>query len=355
VNIEPTTRQYILSELAREFRFNGGELASAIGAVAEHIRSACALMAMGDEGARLDSSSVVKICRVTHRRLCPVFKEFLLNGDRVSNELSKLDMLGDVVKINASRALIGPARRILIDESHALLIGGGPVSIFATALRGSIEVAGRSRILVGSIAETSLSSLPFQRLEDWLELERDDMVEWANTFVRNNLNPGRNILVPDDLVLWSHFRWIPIGEIVEKKGVYLARRRISRFGNLSDEYYLIRLRKNVATQKIDALLPIERECARKFQGALRHDKEVREKFRFSVVREGIVELSINHPLAKCHEKILALGWHVDDDGGFGIWPKKFEFSKKLIPLLERAFNLIGYNLVEERRGNNGAK
>lgn len=353
MNIEPTSRQYIVRQLAKEFRFNGGELATAIGAVAEHIRSSCALLAVSDDGVGLGPSSIVKICRTTHRRLYPVFKEFLLNSDSVTDQVSKLDRLGDVVKVGSSRAIIGPARRISIDDSHALLVGGGPVSIFPTAIRGLVEVAGRSRIVVGTSEVTALNSMPFQRLEDWLELERDDMFEWANLFIKAKLKAERNISVPDDLVLWFHFRWVPIAGFIENSGVYLARRKITLYGNISFEYYLIRLRKNGDTQKADALLIIEREYARKLQGLLRRADDGLEKLKFSIVREGVVELTVNHPLADCHEKILELGWEIEYGGDGAKWPKRFEFSQKMIPLLERAFSLIGYDLIERRGGNNG--
>lgn len=347
MNIEPTSRQYIVRQLAKEFRFNGGELATALGAVAEHIRSSCALLGVGDDGVGLGSSSIVKICRTTHRRLYPLFNELLLDSDSVTAQLSNLDRLRDVVKISSSQAIIGPARRIYIDDKHALLIGGGPVSALPSAMRGLVEVAGRSRIVAGTSEVSSLNSIPFQRLEDWLELERDDMFEWANLFIKAKLKTERNILVPDDLVLWFRFRWVAIAELIDNCGVYLARRKIALFGNLSLEYSLIRLRKSGATQKIDAFVSIERECARKLQGLLRRGDDGLERLKFSIVREGVVELVLNHPLANCHEKILALGWNIEYGSDTARWPKKFEFSQKMVPLLRRAFSLIGYDLIEK--------
>lgn len=347
MNIEPTSRQYIVRQLAKEFRFDGGELATAIAAVAEHIRSSCAILGIAEDGTRLGPSSIIKICRTTHRRLYPMFKDVLSNSDSVSEEISKLDRLGDVVKIDASWAVIGPARRISIDESQALLVGGGPLSTFPTAVRGLVEVAGRSRILVGAIDMPSLNFMPFQRLEDWLELDRDDMHEWANLFINAKLKPERNILIPEDLVLWSHFRWIPLAEFFENNRVYLARRKVSRFGNSSFDYFLTRFRKNGAVQKADAWLPIGNEDARKLQGLILRDVDGSEKLKFSIIRKGVAELVINHPLANSYKKILDLGWQVGDGDAYGKWPKRFEFAQKLIPLLESAFGLIGYDLVEK--------
>ena len=354
MNIEPTSRQYIIHQLTKEFRFDGGELATAIGAVAEHIRSSCAILGVGEDGTGLGSSSIVKICRTTHRRLYPMFENILSNSDSVSVQLSKLDRLGDVVKLDSSRAIIGPRRRILIDDSHALLVGGGPLSTFPTAVRGLVEVAGRSRIVVGASDMPSLNSIPFQRLEDWLELDRDDMYEWANLFIKTELKPERNISIPDDLVLWSNFRWIPVAEFIEKNRVFLARRKIYRFGNVSFDYYLVRLRKNGAAQKADSLLSIENECARKLQGLILREVDGLEKIKFSIVRRGVAELILPHPFAKTYEKILELTWQINDGSSIEKWPKKFEFPEKLIPLLKRAFSLIGYDLFEKTGSNNGA-
>jgi hypothetical protein len=174
------------------------------------------------------------------------------------------------------------------------------------------------------------------------------MHEWANLFVRTRLRPERNISIPEDLVLWSHFRWVSLTESIANNRVYLARRKVYRFGNSSFEYYLTRFRKNGSIQKPDSLLPIDNESARKLQGLILRDVDGSEKLKFSAVRKGVVELRLYHPLADPYKKILELGWQVGDVNNDAKWPRRFEFSQNLIPILERALGLIGYDLVEKR-------
>jgi len=348
MNIEPISEDHILRQITKEFRFRGRLESTQIGAVAEHLRASCVLLSLDNPQDLGNLSSTIQICRQVQRRLLPLFPDHLANPQVVSNELEKLDQLGDVIKVDSYRAVCGPSRRIQIDSMSSLLLGGGPLCALPLALRTTVEIAGRSRI----VGATSLSSIdatfPFQRLEDWLELDNDDMLTWAAQYVRTNLNREKKAVPPDDLNIFVRNRWVLLDDFMGESDDYLARRRTTNYGNRGHEYSVLRLRTKDRVKKIDAFLEIGKDDARKLQGAIRTGKCVAEKMYFSFSSDETIEVTVPHPLAKAQSKLLLLGWECASDDTAKPWPRNIEFSRKATPLLARGLSLIGYELIEKR-------
>jgi hypothetical protein len=277
-----------------------------------------------------------------------IFPEFL-SENKVGDELAKLHALGDIVKPDGYRALIGPGRRILIDDSRSLLLGGGSVWSLPRILRGTVEVSGRIRVVRNDDVTSPGPVFPIQRLEDWVELDQDDMLAWAEKFVRIKLLNEANIEVPEGMTIWLGKKWAPLDQFTGASDVYLARRKAYMYGNAFDEYSLLRLRNcGGGGFKVDAFRPLEKDTARKLQGAIRSAGSPAEKIEYAAVRDGIVEVEVPHPLPSSFSKLLLLGWPSSTFEGDIPWPKKFEFSCLLLPLLSRAFKLFGYEFTEKR-------
>lgn len=93
MNIEPTSRQHIVRQIAKEFRFRGSQEGTQIGAVAEHLRASCVLLVLDGPQDVGNLSSTIQISRQVQRRLLPLFPDFLSNRQVVSDELTKLSQL----------------------------------------------------------------------------------------------------------------------------------------------------------------------------------------------------------------------------------------------------------------------
>jgi|GEM_PF-4103248 hypothetical protein len=347
MNIEPTSRDFILRQIEREFRFHGSNDAMKIGVIDEHLRATCLLSDLGETDENPHSLSPIKLCRQVYRRVKPLFPDLDSNLTQIAEELSSLDKIGDIIKVDSTHVISGPARRIELSSTSSLLVGGGPVGALPLRIQNKLEIAGRSRIISGQLEDLIAIEFPFQRLEDFLELEADDMLAWAENYIADKLRNSNIESPPDDLQLWTSNRWIQFNDYSGESDICLARREIISFGRIQFEYSLLRLRIKNKIKKIDAFVELDKSDARKLQGAIRSGSCGFEKVFFSKLSENSIEVVVPHPITDGKSKLLLLGWESSIRENSKPWPKKFEFSEKLTPLLTRGFRLMGYELIKK--------
>lgn len=345
MKVEPTSRDHIVRHIAKTFHSTGEIKATYLGVIAEQLRAGCLILGANESNGSSGLASSIRLCKQTYRRVTPLFSEYLGGADAIRDELDLLQDLGDLARIDGHYVSIAPARRLEIDADRSLLLGGGPIEVLPSVLQKQLVVSGRSRILNCAVPHDLQQAYPIQRLQDWLSLEDDDMQKWANDFVTAKINSKSEDLIPDALLLWDGRSWSRLDEYVGPAGTYLCRRNVNIFGNAAHDYGLIKFRRVSSTPKIDSHIPIEKEVARKLQGTLRPVRPTAEQFLFSRLRPGIIELTLRHPIAKQHSKLLHLGWKAKDSGALKPGVEKIEFSELLLPLLSKGFGLIGYELV----------
>jgi hypothetical protein len=287
----------------------------------------------------------IQLYRQVYRRVTPLFPELLGGVDEARDELNRLQDLGDLARIDGHYVSIAPARRLEIDSERSLLLGGGPIEVFPLALQKQLEVSGRSRILNSPVPRELEQAYPLQRLEDWLGLEDDNMLKWANDFVAVKVKMSRDDHVPEGLRLWDGRYWRSLEAFDGSDGAYLCRRNVNIYGNAAHEYGLVKFRRISNNPQIDTHTIIEKEVARKLQGLLRPVRPKAEQFVITKVRPGIVELMLRHPVSEQHSKLLHLGWKATESNALEPGVQKIEFSEMLLPLLSKGFRLIGYELV----------
>jgi len=345
MRVEHVSREHIIRQIEKEFQSSGEVNATYLGVIAEHLRAGCLMMSAGDLTADSSVTSSIQLYKQAFRRLAPLFPELLKDDDEVRNELTHLQTLGDLNKVDGHHVSIAPARRLEIDSHRSLLLGGGPAQLLPLLIRKQLVVSGRSRILNSSVSQDAQQAYPLQRLEDWLGLEDDDMLTWAKEFVATKVKARRHDLIPEGIRLWDGRYWNSVEEFSGPDGVYLCRRSVNLFGNATHEYALTKFHRFSTIRRIDGYVTIDKEIARKLQGALRPTRSAAEQFPVTKVRAGIIQIMLPHPIAEQHSKLLSLGWKSRDSDTLKPGVQKIEFSEMLLPLLSKGFSLIGYELA----------
>lgn len=345
MKVEHLSRDQIIRQIALSFRTADESTATYLGVIAEHLRAGCLVMEIGGPNSNSDLASSIQLCKQTYRRVKPLFPDLLGNIDEIREELDCLQYLGDLSRIGGRYVSVAPGRRLEIDSESSLLLGGGPLDVFPATVQRQTMVSGRSRIITSALSSELQQAYPLQRIEDWLGLEDEDMLKWANDFVFAKVKTGSNDYIPDGLRIWDGRFWHPLEDFKGADALYLCRRNISLYGNLAHEYGLIKCHHTSRNLRIDSYVAVEKEVARKLQGALRPAKQKAEQFFVTKGRRGIVEVTLRHPIAKQHSKLLLLGWKAAESSERELGAQKFEFSERLLPLLAKGFSLIGYELI----------
>jgi hypothetical protein len=343
MKIEHISREYVVRQIETKFQSVGESQATALGAVAEHLRAGCLMLGMRDGTVGESSVSSLQLSKQVYRRVSHLFPDEVGSLEMVREVIDNLQEMGDLARMDGNRVQIAPARRLELDSSHSLLVGGGPLDSLPLRICKSLVISGRSRIMTEPLPGELAHAFPLQQLEDWLGLEDEDMMAWATAFAEAKTKPQSDVAVPDGVHVWNGKYWRTLGEF-EGLGPQLCRRKTLLYGNPVHEYALLRFRRGGATTRVEAYAIIDRETARKLQGALRTAGTSGEQFRISATRPGIVEITLRHPLPKRYEKLLLFGWEAAylDPPEHGV--RKIEFSDRLLPLLSRGFSLLGYEL-----------
>lgn len=345
MKVEHVTRDYLIRQIAKSFRSAGEIRATYLGIIGEHLRAGCLVLGTSESEAGNGLASSIQLYKQTYRRLLPLFPNYLDSADEIRGELNHLQDLGDLARLDGHNVRIAPARRLEIDSERCLILGGGPIQVLPLALQKQLTVSGRSRIMTSAMANDLQQAFPVQRLEDWLNLEDDNMLKWATDFVAAKLKAKCDNFVPDGLRIWNGQFWRTLEEFDGPSGACVCRRGVLHYGNPTHEYGLVKLKRISNKAQIDTYTPIERDVARKLQGALHQIGTKAEKFVMKNVRPGILELTLRHPIAQHHSKLLLLGWMSQDSYELEPGVQKIEFSEILLPLLRKGFGLIGYELV----------
>lgn len=346
------SRSDVIRALENEFGFSGDEAALKLSAINEHVRAALLLESHQPTQRPIVPVSTATITRTVRRKLAPLWPELV--DDTHTNEIALAELrhmrvLGEVAKVDALHWIPTPARTIWIDETTRLLISASPLPTLQLRTRKALQVVGRAR-LVSVDEATSQMHPPLQRLEDWLGCPHDEIAIWAKAFLEREARKMEPVEQFDELDIFHNGRWRPPKDLTGQLGkVHLYRRKVHIYGNQTDEYGLCRLhaRKDGESQVISSLV-IERDDARRLRGSMTMASGHQQSIRYEK-RGGVVALELPRLLPAPESAVLSLGWLLAEQAS-NDWPKRMAFSVRLVPLLKRSFELLGYRLAERANG-----
>ena len=311
----------------------------------EHLRAAVVLDAL--EPSNEDRYPVPTV-RLTHSladRVAPFRVNAAGGDDGTLEQLNHLSLLSDLVRCNG-KWYAPPLRLVDIDATTVLIVGGGPVHSLPVRVRTEVETLGRARIMkLSERTRDFVSKLPMQALEDWLGLPCQDMKSWAHEFEKKCLRSMTQSYEMDEVKVWARHRWVPFEQYRGVPGVLLYRRSVSLFGNAASAYGMAKVHASEGNPpQLLGLCEIEKNDARRMQGAA-NDSSSRERINY-IHRGHLILLRLPHPLPEPESAFLSLGWTAPANDKAGLWPKEFYFSSRLVPLIERSLDMLGYELVE---------
>lgn len=349
------SRRDVVRTLEKEFGFSGDESATKLAAINEHVRATLLLESRQSTQRHIVPVSTATITRTVRRRLAPLWPELVddTHTDEIAlAELSHMRVLGEVAKVDAFHWIPAPARTIWIDEATRLLISASPLPTLQLRTRKALQVVGRAR-LVSVDEATSQMHPPLQRLEDWLRCPHDEIAIWAKAFMERAARKMQPVEQFDELDIFHNGRWRPLKNLTGQLGkVHLYRRKVSIYGNPTNEYGLCRLHaKKDGESQVTSSLVIERDDARRLQGSMTGASGQQQSIRYE--RKGaVMVLELPRPLPAPENAFLSLGWLLAEQAS-DAWPKRLAFSVRLVPLLKKTFGLLGYRLAE--RANGGSR
>ncbi|RKE25912.1 hypothetical protein B0G76_7486 [Paraburkholderia sp. BL23I1N1] len=352
MKLESLSRQQILKTMEREFGYSGHEQVTKLGALSEHIRAAVFIESQWNGEGNPAPVATATVTRTVRQRLSPVWPELVKDEqseDPVLDSLSHLARLGEMMKVDSSHWVSAPVRLIAVDDTTSALIAATPLHALPFPLRKVIQITGRAR-LVDTTGRHSATTVPVQRLADWMRCAHGDVCVWARAFMQQG---EKNMLSVEDLdgvELFLAGRWQPPGGLTKPPhGVQLYRRKVLIHGTPSHEYGLCRLRATGGERAdIERALVIDRQDARRLQGALPQASGLPQTIKYQRDAD-LVTLFLPRPLPAPENAFLSLGWPCGDHAPEA-WPKKYVFSARLIPLLQNAIELLGYRLIEQSAG-----
>jgi hypothetical protein len=335
-----------------DFRFSSTQAAFQIGVAAEHLRAIVALEARDPLN---EDRYPVPTVRLTHQLKGRISSLGLFKSDELGTTLEELEhlaALSDLVRYDG-RWFLGPLRRVEIDSATSLLVGGGPCQSFPLRVRSDIQTAGRARILHFSEKNCSqVEKIPVQRFDDWLGLPYRDINKWCDEFLKSSAKSLSQPFEMEHAMFWTNERWVPIERCSNHADLLLFRKSVTIFGNPASAYGLAHIKRGVSqTPGIVGICEIDRNDARRLQGTVGTASAARRRLQCSRVRELVI-IRFPHPLPFPEAKFLSLGWPSISSGTAKVWPKDFLFASKLLPLLERILNGLGYELIQNNDGEN---
>ncbi|MGK8220575.1 hypothetical protein ACRS2S_05490 [Achromobacter xylosoxidans] len=344
------SRGEVIRLLEKEFHFSSDEAATKLSTVNEHIRAVLLLESQQSPQKDVVPVSTITITRTVRRRLAPLWPELADDARTdavVLGELRKMSALGEVAEADTFHWIPAPARTIYIDDATHLLISASPISNLQPSIRKALQVVGRARLING---EAELHMPPLQRLEDWLGGPHDNVEIWSKAFMNRAARAMQPVENFDQLDFFQNGRWrSPKNLVGPLSTVGLYRRKVFIYGNAANEYGLCRLQagKDGMFRVISSLV-IEKNDARRLQASMRLAGGHQQVIRYEETGP-IVALELPQPLPAPENALLGLGWVLGESASTG-WPKRLAFSVRLMPLLRRAFGLLGYKLVERANG-----
>lgn len=343
------SRLDVVRVLEQEFGFSNNETATKLSAVSEHIRAVLLLESQPPSQRHITPVSTVTITRAVRRRLGPLWPELVedihADGNIVLNELRQMQRLGEVAETDASYWIPAPARTIWIDEATRLLISALPLSNLHFRTRKALQVVGRAR-LISTDEVAPRAHPPLQRLEDWLGCPHDEVAIWSKAFMDRVARMLQPVEQFDELEVFHNGRWIPPKSLIGRLGkVNLYRRRVLIYGNPSYEYGVCRLQATSdGTLQVISSLVIDKNDARRLRDGMSMTNGQQQNIQYKEIG-ALVVLELPRSLPAPEHAFLSLGWGVAGQPSTE-WPKQLAFSIRLMPLLRRAFKLLGYKVAE---------
>lgn len=317
-----------------------------IAITSEHLRAAVVLEASEPFNDGRYPVPTVRLTLSLEARIAPFRVGVAASEDATLEQLNHLSSLSDLVRCNG-KWYAAPLRLVGIDEATVLIVGGGPVHSFPARVRTEVETVGRARIMkLSERTRDFVSRLPTQALEDWLGLPCHDVRSWAREFEKKCLRAMTQTCEMDEVRVWAKHRWVPFEQYCGVPGVLLYRRSVSFFGNAASAYGMAKVHASKGNlPQLLGVCEIQKNDARRMQGAL-NDTSRRKRIWY-IYRGNLILLRLPHPLPAPESAFLSLGWTAAANDKAGLWPKEFYFSSRLLPLIQRSLDMLGYELVEK--------
>ncbi|MBC8751424.1 MULTISPECIES: hypothetical protein [Paraburkholderia] len=352
MKLESVSRIETLKSIEKEFGYGGEEAVTRLAALSEHIRAAVLLESQRDGGEQITPVATATITRTVRQRLSPLWTEFAgddQTSDPVLEGLGHLAMLGELMKVDSSHWIPAPSRTISVDHDTRVLIAASPLAALPLRLRKAIQVAGRAR-LIDIKSAPSESTLPLQRLTDWMRCPHDQVGVWSQAFIEHYAKKMSAVEGVEGAELFLHGTWQQLNALKQQPvGTQLYRRKVFIYGSPTSEYGLCRLRETVDSRaEVAAALVIDKQDARRIQGAMQSPSGSSQPMKLQR-NVSTATLVLPRPLPAPENAFLSLGWKLADQKPSD-WPKRYAFSARLVPLLKSAVELIGYQLIEQPSG-----
>ncbi|MEX3999794.1 hypothetical protein AB4Y38_12945 [Paraburkholderia sp. EG285A] len=340
-----------MDRLEKEFGFTNVADTTKVAALSEHIRAAIFFGSHPDNSVASEPVATATITRTVAQRLSPIWPELRESYEQprspIMSVIEKLARLGEFTKTDSYHWLPAPSRVVEIDAETGLLISPLPLSSLPLRYRRAVQVVGSCRLVQTKLVPAT-TSIRVQGFVEWLGSPNDDVHIWLKAFVEHSaaaMVPVQDLQEPE---IFDEGRWKPCHEMTNVDGIQLCRRKVMGLA-AKREYGLCRLKKaNASGSEIAALTEIPRQDARRIQAALstNHDRGRRVRYR----REGnTVTLFAPRPFPEPENVFLDLGWRSAEQSAAD-WPRRYTFSARLLPLIERAVGLLGHELVEQTGG-----
>lgn len=351
MKITPASFDEFQAAIESDFQCKSSKEGLLIAVASEHLRAMVFLEAAEPSNIERYPVPTLRLTLSLTPRLAPFVAK---DADNSLEYLSHLAALSDLIRCNG-KWYAAPLRLLEIDDSKFLLVGGCPVHSLPARFRADIQTVGRARIMeVTDRNREFVSKLPKQRLDDWLGLPHKDMKMWAVEFKKQCTRAMVQPFEMADSTVWTGRHWVEIGKYNGFPTMVLYRRRVSQFGNTTFDYGMAKLHTARDTPAhVLGVCEITKNNARRIQGA---NDDCLNRERLEYTRRGaLVLLRVPHPLPTPESAFLSLGWPAPSNHTSGIWPREYYFSNRLVPLIERALNCLGYELIEKSVRKNNEK
>lgn len=350
MRLETISRGHVLDTLEKEFGFKNVGETTRVAAISEHIRAALCLGCRPDGAVNSEPVATSTITRAVLQRLSPIWPDLSNHGEQsrspIVDAIEELARLGELTKVDSYRWLPAPSRVVAIDAETELLISPAPLSTLPLKLRKATQIVGRCR-LVDTKLRSAVSALRVQGLADWLGSPTDDVRVWSRAFVERSATTMSAVHDLQGAEIFDEGRWKPCSALTDVVGIQLYRRTV--LGLPTREYGLCRTKRAAAGgSEIYAATIVPRQDARRVQAALA--TKIERSRRITYRSEGaVITLFLPRPFPEPESGFLGLGWRSAEQSASD-WPRRYTFSVRLLPLLERAVGLLGHELIEQTGG-----
>lgn len=354
MRLEALSRYHAIDAIEKELGSASGETATKFGAISEHIRAALYLESRRLGQGEMVPVSTTTITRIVKQRLSPIWPCLVYDeqaSDLVLQSVYRLAELGELVKVDSMHWIPAPARTVRVDEETRILVDSTPLSILPLRLRRATQIVGSAR-LVDTSKVNPAALPPLQGLVEWLRCPHAQVHVWSKAFTQQTAKKLLPVETLEGVDIFADGRWRQPKALHEKywAGVQLYRRALSIYGNHASEYGLCRLQANGDGQlEVVSAVAIEKHDAQRLRGSMRLTDGRAQAVTFHRVADLAI-LHLPRSLPTPENVFLNLGWPSADHASVD-WPAQIAFSRRLVPLLRSAFELLGYMLVEHVTGD----